>query len=165
MGANHVFAVTLRNSSPEMHRDVSRSSGADLAALMREAAEIAMTDHILKCLLTEDACVSQSHIDRAFGKILPSVSEKVIVLRVDVQRILQQNLSLGSPSVRRTPTAMPSPTIDPAQMCFLFSFLYKQEEKIDMQLTHKRRVREEKCASQDASNSREKKMNERRRRR
>jgi SpoVK/Ycf46/Vps4 family AAA+-type ATPase len=54
-------------------------SGADLAALIREASEIAMTDHISKCLSTENACVHQSHIDRAFSKILPSVSEKVII--------------------------------------------------------------------------------------
>ena len=79
-------------SSVQVNGAVSRSSGADLAALMREAAEIAMTDHIMKSLLTEDACVSQSHIDRAFGKILPSVSETVIILCVIVQRILQRNL-------------------------------------------------------------------------
>ena len=52
-------------------------SGADLAALIREAAEIAMTDHISSSLLTEDACVHQSHVDRAFSKIIPSVSEAV----------------------------------------------------------------------------------------
>jgi len=54
-------------------------SGADLAALIREAAEIAMTEHISKSLPTEDACVHQSHINRAFSKMLPSVSEKVIL--------------------------------------------------------------------------------------
>jgi len=52
-------------------------SGADLAALVREASEIAMTDHISKNLPIENACVHQSHIDRAFTKILPSVSETV----------------------------------------------------------------------------------------
>ena len=52
-------------------------SGADLAALIRESAEIAMTEHITKSLPTADACVHQSHIDRAFSKILPSVSETV----------------------------------------------------------------------------------------
>ncbi|CAF0748304.1 unnamed protein product [Adineta ricciae] len=50
-------------------------TGADLAALIREASEIAMTDHISKVLPPEDACVHQSHLDRAFSKILPSVSE------------------------------------------------------------------------------------------
>ncbi len=55
-------------------------SGADLAALIREAAEIAMTDHISKSLPTDDACVHQSHINRAFSKIIPSVSEKVILI-------------------------------------------------------------------------------------
>jgi hypothetical protein len=54
-------------------------SGADLAALIREASEIAMTEHILQSLPTEDACVHQSHIDRAFSKIIPSVSEAVII--------------------------------------------------------------------------------------
>jgi SpoVK/Ycf46/Vps4 family AAA+-type ATPase len=53
-------------------------SGADLAALIREASEIAMTDHILKSLPTENACVHLVHIDRAFSKIIPSVSEAVI---------------------------------------------------------------------------------------
>jgi hypothetical protein len=45
--------------------------------LIREAAEIAMMEHISKSLPIDDACVHQSHIDRAFSKILPSVSEKV----------------------------------------------------------------------------------------
>ncbi len=53
-------------------------SGADLAALIREASEIAMTEHISKSLAMENACVHQSHIDRAFNKIIPSVSETVI---------------------------------------------------------------------------------------
>ncbi|CAF4572993.1 unnamed protein product, partial [Rotaria magnacalcarata] len=50
-------------------------SGADLAALIREASEVAMTEHILKSLSIENACVYQSHIDRAFSKMIPSVSE------------------------------------------------------------------------------------------
>ncbi|CAF5067911.1 unnamed protein product, partial [Rotaria magnacalcarata] len=50
-------------------------TGADLAALIREASEVAMTEHILKSLSIENACVYQSHIDRAFSKMIPSVSE------------------------------------------------------------------------------------------
>ena len=55
-------------------------SGADLAALIREASEIAMTEHISKSLPIDNACVHQSHIDRAFSKMLPSISETVLEL-------------------------------------------------------------------------------------
>ncbi|CAF0726991.1 unnamed protein product [Adineta steineri] len=78
--------ITKNGTRPPLSSDVNLQlmsdderchgyTGADLAALIREASEIAMTDHITKSLLTEDACVHQAHIDRAFSKIIPSVSE------------------------------------------------------------------------------------------
>ncbi|CAF3782428.1 unnamed protein product [Rotaria sordida] len=79
--------ITKNGTRPPLASDVNLQAmsdderchgytGADLAALIREASEIAMTEHILKSLPTDNACVHQSHIDRAFSKILPSVSEK-----------------------------------------------------------------------------------------
>ncbi|CAF3590480.1 unnamed protein product [Rotaria sordida] len=79
--------ITKNGTRPPLASDVNLKAmsdderchgytGADLAALIREASEIAMTEHILKSLPTDNACVHQSHIDRAFSKILPSVSEK-----------------------------------------------------------------------------------------
>ncbi|CAF0755438.1 unnamed protein product [Rotaria sordida] len=79
--------ITKNGTRPPLASDVNLQAmsdderchgytGADLAALIREASEIAMTEHILKSLPTDNACVHQSHIDRAFSKILPSVSER-----------------------------------------------------------------------------------------
>jgi hypothetical protein len=53
--------------------------GADLAAFICEALEIAMTTYF-KSLSIENVCVHQSHIDRAFSKIFPSISEAVILI-------------------------------------------------------------------------------------
>ncbi|CAF3344919.1 unnamed protein product [Rotaria sp. Silwood1] len=78
--------ITKNGTRPPLASDVNLQAmsdderchgytGADLAALIREASEIAMTEHISKSLSIDDACVHQSHIDRAFSKIVPSVSE------------------------------------------------------------------------------------------
>ncbi|CAF2703281.1 unnamed protein product [Rotaria sp. Silwood2] len=78
--------ITKNGTRPPLASDVNLQAmgdderchgytGADLAALIREASEIAMTEHISKSLPIDNACVHQSHIDRAFSKILPSVSE------------------------------------------------------------------------------------------
>lgn len=68
--------MILRNYSWSIDRK-NDFSGADLAALIREASEIAMTEHISKSLSIDNACVHQSHLNRAFDKIIPSVSETV----------------------------------------------------------------------------------------
>ncbi|CAF3236168.1 unnamed protein product [Rotaria socialis] len=78
--------ITKNGTRPPLASDVNLEAisdderchgytGADLAALIREASEVAMTEHILKSLSIENACVYQSHIDRAFSKMIPSVSE------------------------------------------------------------------------------------------
>ena len=54
-------------------------SGADLSALVREAAMASLRDSLARerdGLAAEAACVAASHFERAFDKVFPSVSPR-----------------------------------------------------------------------------------------
>ena len=55
-------------------------SGADLAALVREASVTALREFITSNQPHQQVCVSKRHFDVAFAKVKPSVSLKVMYL-------------------------------------------------------------------------------------
>ena len=56
-------------------------SGADLAALVREASIAALKQAISKGPSHYDVLVSKQHFETAYPKVKPSVSEKVSIMR------------------------------------------------------------------------------------
>ena len=57
------------------------SSGADLAALVREASIAALKQAIAEGPSHYDVLVSKQHFETAYMKVKPSVSEKVSIMR------------------------------------------------------------------------------------
>lgn len=52
-------------------------TGADLAALVREAGIQALKEHMLESDRKSKIVVSERHFNKAFNKLRPSVTEKV----------------------------------------------------------------------------------------
>lgn len=82
-------------------------TGADLAALVRDASMLALSEIILSCKNDSDFApvfVTAKHFEQALQNLRPSVSEKVniFIFRVDEERLLNIDIvffSEGSVSV------------------------------------------------------------------